>query len=134
MKIHMKKIIVFYVIILIAIILNTVPTFAASNLILNSSFEDVSGTMPSNWSVDAWKCTLGAFDIKVETGSAHSGDKFVTITNNIINDIRLKQTINVEKNSIYKLSCWIKTENAAIGKNETGANISIEGNGKHQLQ
>jgi len=95
------------------------------NLIQNPSFEDGTGGNPAQWSSWAWKPDADAVDFKLEKGAAHTGNNFVTITNNTENDARYAQTIKVEEGATYKLSCWIKTEN--VGKDNTGANISLEG-------
>jgi hypothetical protein len=95
------------------------------NLIQNASFEEGSGNIPSSWSTWAWKTESNVTEFKVEDGDAHTGSRFVTIINKKENDARYRQTVSVSENTIYRLSCWIRTENAGSGK--TGANLSIEG-------
>lgn len=110
--------------ILLMISLCNIKVIAAANLIQNSSFEEITGDTPTGWTKNAWDKNAGS-ELKVETGGAHSGDKFVTIINKANNDARFSQKINVEENKIYKLSSFIKTDN--IGKEGAGACISIEG-------
>ncbi len=97
--------------------------FAEGNLLKNPSFEQAVGTNPDGW--ETWMYVSQGATMTVENGQGHTGSKFVSITNNAENDARFKQAIPVKANSIYKLSCWAKTEN--VGKDKTGAIISIDG-------
>ena len=99
--------------------------FAAVNLVKNPSFEDGTGAMPTEWQSGAYIEKPGVTDFKWESNNAHSGKKYVTITNNSENDARFKQDVPVKENAFYKLSCWTKTKN--VGAQNKGANISIEG-------
>jgi dolichyl-phosphate-mannose-protein mannosyltransferase len=123
----MKRIIIFFSIFLFFILMNMTRVFAENNLVKNPSFEQENGNMPTEWLSDSYDKNQGASEIKYEKALAHSGESFVTIINNSTNDTRFKQDINVKENSIYKLSCWIKTEDVGSAQNEKGANISIEG-------
>lgn len=125
----MRRRIVFLSIFLfcILIMMNKTQVFAENNLVKNPSFEQENGNMPSEWLSDSYDKSLGASEIKYEKASAHSGERFVTIINHSTNDTRFKQDINVKENSIYKLTCWIRTEDVGSSQNEKGANISIEG-------
>lgn len=107
------------------IFIAVIPVFAAANLVSNPSFEEESGGLPAAWQFSSFAHTPGAADFKLEKGGAHSGDRFVTIVSHIKNDVRFRQDIPVKENTIYKLSCWIKTEN--VGTDAKGANLSIDG-------
>jgi hypothetical protein len=125
----MRRISVFSSIFLFFILVNMNMTrvSAENNLVKNPSFEQETGNIPTEWLSDSYDKNQGASEIKYEKAMAHSGESFVTIINNSTNDTRFKQDITVKENSIYKLSCWIKTEEVGSGQNEKGANISIEG-------
>ncbi|MDP4145257.1 MAG: hypothetical protein Q8936_12375 [Bacillota bacterium] len=121
----MKKIISGFLCMLLIFAVYNVRVSAATNLIQNGSFEDVTGNNPNGWTISVWDKKSNGSVLKVETGTGHTGSKFVTITNNINNDARYTQKVNVEENKMYKLSGYIKTNN--ISKQGSGACLSIEG-------
>ncbi|HEY9062113.1 MAG TPA: carbohydrate binding domain-containing protein [Pseudobacteroides sp.] len=114
----MKKIVTILIMIILAF--SAVSAYAEGNLLLNPSFEEVTGENPTGW--EPWGYNGGSV-FKVEEGEGHSGKKFVSITSESENDARYKQTVAVKENSTYKLSCWVKTEN--VGADKTGAIISL---------
>jgi len=95
------------------------------NLALNPSFEEDDNGRPMFWNTWDWKNDRSVTSYHIETGEAHSGEKFATIVNDKENDARFRQLINVKENSMYRISCWVKTEN--VGFTGLGANISITG-------
>lgn len=99
--------------------------FAQVNSVMNAGFEGGSGDNISAWDKNVWDKNAGVTKIKFDETQKHSGNRSVFITNNSPNDARLEQEINVDKNSYYKLSCWIKTENVGMGNK--GANLSVAG-------
>jgi hypothetical protein len=99
--------------------------FATENLVKNSSFEEGTGGMPSDWISNAYVKSPGITDFKWESDNAHSGNKYVTIINSADNDSKFKQDVSVKENAMYKISCWTKTKN--VGTRNKGANISVEG-------
>lgn len=121
MKFQIKNL--FYVI-LVFFLLN-LKAYAATNLIENGSFENSNNNQLTNWTSNAWNKEANGSEFKTESGSAKDGSKFITIKNNVNNDARYSQKVTVQENKIYKLSCYIKTEN--ISKEGAGACISIEG-------
>lgn len=98
-------------------------------LIPNSSFEegDFAPTgSPTGWSRDLYDPSgLLTWD----DTQAHSGSKSVKIEATTPNDARWIQTVNVQPNTLYELSGWIKTENVGHSPQEVdaGANISLLG-------
>ncbi|PKH06836.1 hypothetical protein [Moritella sp. Urea-trap-13] len=95
------------------------------NLILNNSFEegDYSPTeTPTSWGKDAWRFSSAIFTW--DDTQARIGDKSVKIDAPVTNDARWIQTVDVESNSWYSLSGWIKTENVATSP---GASLSLLG-------
>lgn len=121
----MKKTMSFIIVLVLVLSVSVSYVYAGTNLLANPSFEEDAAGKPAAWETGSWEKVS---DFKYETGAAQEGTKFVTITNSKEDDGRYKQTVNVKENSMYKLSCWIKTENIPQGPTQKGANISIEGN------
>jgi dolichyl-phosphate-mannose-protein mannosyltransferase len=94
---------------------------AAGNLIINPGIED-SDSVISNWRVLTFERGVSIF--RIDTTQAHTGGKCATISNNVLDDARLVQTVNVTGGASYLIGGWIKAEN--IGADGAGANISIE--------
>lgn len=94
------------------------------NILFNNSFELTGDDEPTNWTTKSWNKDPGAAEFKIETENPHSGEKYVSITNKVENHSRYIQSVLVEENKKYKISCYIKTEN--VSENGKGANISIE--------
>lgn len=120
----LKKMKIFFFVTLITMSLST-NIFAEGNLIKNGSFEEEQGGIPTNWMYHSYVKDDGAAEFKIETDGANSGNKCVTIVNNVENDSRCIQVINAQPNKKYKLSCYIKAEN--IGDSGNGAILSVEG-------
>jgi len=91
------------------------------NLAHNPGFEDYDSSGPFSWIYWSWenKGTAGIDNTTYRSGSASA-----YIENNVETDTRYMQKIKVKPNTIYRLSCWVKTE--GIGDTGKGANISIE--------
>jgi len=122
----MRKRISLFFAALYAILIFTAMVYSEEeNLLQNASFEEGEANTPTSWSSWAWDTKQDVTEFKLESGAAHSGSRFVTIINNKENDARYRQMVNIKEESFYRLSCWIKTDN--VGKEKTGANISIEG-------
>lgn len=100
---------------------------AGSNLVRNPSFEQETSAMTQMWESDQWDKNAGVTEVLYEKGLGHTGDSFVTIINHSVNDTRFKQVIEIKKDTMYRVTCWIKTEDVGEGQNGKGANISIEG-------
>lgn len=94
-----------------------------ANRLKNPGFEELSGKMPANWSASAYKNTPDEVEFLVEEGNAHSGERCLSIVNRELNDSKVEQSITIEPGKIYKVSCWIKTEN--IMQQAGSANITI---------
>jgi dolichyl-phosphate-mannose-protein mannosyltransferase len=119
-----KRIVMFFV--LLVVFFYSMPAMAdGTNIVPNSGFEEGSGDMAASWTENVWDKNAGATEIKWDESQKHSGSKSVCIINSSTNDSRLQQEIAVEGNSLYKLSCWIKTEN--VGMDSKGANLSVGG-------
>lgn len=96
----------------------------ADDILSNGSFEVIDGNLPKDWSVDVWS-KHGKTGFYVEHENTHTGNNYITIENNDEDDAKLVQSINVKPNTVYLISCWVKTYD--IGENAKGANISVIG-------
>ncbi|MGE5551472.1 MAG: glycosyltransferase family 39 protein [Bacteroidota bacterium] len=106
-------------------ILSVLPIGASANLIANGGFENVAAGQPEMWSRDVWVQGDDATRFSVETGRAHTGARCAVIESYKENDAKLVQHVRVKPGTVYKLSCWIKAENA--GPETKGANITVLG-------
>ena len=102
--------------------------------IANPGFEDGlndSGLLnaPPDWGVYDYRAQHTEdpvmTQITADTGIYHTGFASVRIESSSVNDVRLYQMIPVDPDSIYLLSCWIKT--SGIDDSGVGANISALG-------
>ncbi|HEY9062191.1 MAG TPA: phospholipid carrier-dependent glycosyltransferase [Pseudobacteroides sp.] len=112
-------------VIILAVSLCGVSFAEGSNILKNPGFEDAD--KPYSWDQDIWEASDGQKEIKVVNNVFHSGKQCAVIINSKEGDSRLKQTVDVQSDSLYKISGWIKTEN--VGDTNKGANFSV-----HMLQ
>lgn len=99
------------------------PKSGGSANIANGSFEslDSSGFMPKGWEYTSYLNDTSVSNAVVVKDAARGN--VVKLTNAELDDAHFTQTISVQANTIYKLSCYIKTENVSGG---AGANIALE--------
>lgn len=91
------------------------------SLIVNGGFEQEVAGVPVGWSQDAWK-TDGSTVFRLER--TESG--VVAVVENIQpNDARWSQKVEVEPDTIYRLSGRVRAEN--VGMSATGANLTVLG-------
>lgn len=102
-------------------ILVSTQMFAGENLIKNPGMESMSHGKPDNW--DTWEFNESDAKYSIESGAAREGNRYGVIRCNKENDARFIQEVDVKENKIYRISCWVKTEN--VGTKVLGANISI---------
>lgn len=114
-----------YMGIAILLVLGAVLLADRSNIVHNPDFEMVSYSAPSDWVAQAQNMASGATVFDTDKTQKHSGNTSVLVVNNSPNYASYLQMIRVKKNSYYKLSCWIKTDNVGMGKK--GAYIFAEG-------
>ena len=67
----------------------------------------------------------GVSKVSFDTENYYSGAASIRIESYSINDVRYYQYVPVEPNSVYRISCRIKTE--SVGDAGIGANVSIYG-------
>lgn len=98
----------------------------AGELIYNGSFEilDEDG-MPDGWFTDQYNHQEGYTSFSVASDIAEDGQYSACINNMGDNDARFAQTVDVEPESLYCLSGYIRALD--IPDSGLGANLSIEG-------
>lgn len=98
-------------------------SLAEGNLAQNGSFSALNeeSGLPEGWFYEAWYDEEG--DRLVETVADPALGSLVHIVNYTDNDVRLCQSIAVEPNSYYLLSCNVKVVNVEGG---AGANLSVK--------
>lgn len=80
---------------------------SAGNLLKNSSFEEGDPPIPVYWRSHTWS---GTAEFHV-SGEKHLGHRSVWIQSLEGADAGLQHTVNLDTNTVYRLSGWIKTEN-----------------------
>jgi putative membrane-bound dehydrogenase-like protein len=95
---------------------------ANANLIANDSFENERDGRPADWNT-ATHSGRGDFTLG-DVG--HSGSRSARISSENGGDISWSQRVNVEPNTAYKLTAWIKTDNV---RGAMGALLNM-----HELQ
>lgn len=95
---------------------------AEENLLRNGDFSDVNGDMPAEWEKGMWLTDMGVSILKVES-DGYDGN-CISVQNVASNDARFAQTVSVEPNTLYRISCMCMAE--GIGEEGAGATISIE--------
>ena len=99
---------------------------ADENLLYNGSFEILDGDgLPDGWYTDQYNQQEGYTNFSVLTGDAQEGQHSVQIENLGDNDARFAQRVEVEPDSLYCLSGYIRAE--GIPDSGLGANLSVEG-------
>ncbi|NMB33186.1 MAG: hypothetical protein GX992_02945 [Clostridium sp.] len=121
----MSKKIILLISIAVLMLSSTISLCAAKQgMLFNNSFELTDDNFPVNWFTKNWLQDSSQPEYKIETGDYHSGEKCISITNNVEDHSRLIQAVSVDENKNYKVSCYIKTEN--VSEEGKGANISVE--------
>ena len=94
-----------------------------NNLVRNGSFSETDAAgMPVGWEKDMWFTDAGVSKFYVDE-NGYDGN-CAAIINFSDNDARFRQTISVEPDSYYRLSCLAMAENC--GEEGYGATLSIE--------
>ena len=96
------------------------------NLLYNGSFEILGKDgLPDGWYTDQYNQQEGYTNYAVLTGDAQEGEHCVQIENLGDNDARFAQRVEVEPESLYCLSGYIRAQE--IPDSGLGANLSVEG-------
>lgn len=103
------------------------PSFAlgAPVTVQNPGFEEENAGFPSMWSKYDWKASEGSTSFRQDLEVRHSGSSSALIDSPVPNDARFKQEIPCGSDMLYKISCWVRTEN--VGNDAKGANLSVDG-------
>ena len=109
---------------LLIIYLFTIGTACAGNLLENADFTEMdSDGLPAGWYTDAYILEAGYTRFQYAEGDADHPCA-VSIQNIGENDARFAQTVEVEPDSLYLFSGYIRAEGVEGGH---GANLSVEG-------
>ena len=97
----------------------------AENMLTNGSFEEIdSEGHPIGWIEDAYNRDEGYTVFSITDGDAEDGHRAASIRNIGQNDARFAQRVEVEPESLYRFSGYIRAKDIEEGR---GANLSIEG-------
>ncbi|MDD5603812.1 MAG: glycosyltransferase family 39 protein, partial [Eubacteriales bacterium] len=100
---------------------------AGGNLLKNPGFELEKDGQLSCWGIYDWRNNERITELKFDDTVKRSGTGSAYISSLYDNDARIKQTVKVEQDTYYRISCWVMTKD--VGNQNIGANISIEGLG-----
>lgn len=96
-----------------------------ANLIQNGDFEQTENGLPAGWYTESYD---GKGQFSVQPGG-YDGGNCIRIINDVYEDSRFVQKVNVNPNAIYRLSAWIKTENVSAElnaeENRGCANVAV---------
>lgn len=95
------------------------------NLVSNQGFENGQTGSFDGWNTYIWDKNQGATEIRNDGQQKATGLTSACIVNSSANDSRLTQSVPVEGNTYYKLSCMVRAKN--VGAGAKGANISVDG-------
>jgi putative membrane-bound dehydrogenase-like protein len=98
---------------------------APDNLVANSSFDKIEGSVPSSWHTVHYS---GRADLQV-SDQGHGGGHSVSISSDSGADASWTTQVRVQPRTDYKLSAWIKTANVKKVAGGFGAMLNI-----HELQ
>ena len=105
-------------------ILFLLPVYALGeeNLLKNGDFELTDAGFPEDWYEDAYYTSTAVSTFSLEK-DGYSGN-CIRVTNISENDARFTQTVSVQPDTIYKITCMCRAENIPEGL--IGATISIK--------
>ncbi|MBU1026464.1 MAG: hypothetical protein KKA31_01915, partial [Candidatus Margulisbacteria bacterium] len=82
---------------------------------------------PKEWQVEAWKDEEAICAYAVTSKVKYQGNYSARIEHDGLADSRFVQEVEVEPDTFYKLSGWVRTEN--VGRDVRGAYLEIQGTG-----
>ena len=107
---------------LAALMLLMAGALAEENLLTNGDFSALEGGLPAGWSVEQWFMEDGVSALSVDP-DGYDGNS-AHIQNFSLNDARFAQTVAVEPDTLYRISCVCRA--SGIGDAGAGATISIK--------
>ena len=112
----------FCVLISILMLSSALAALAEENLLVNGDFSETDGFNPSGWSREMWFTDEGVSALSIET-DGYEGS-CISVSNFGLNDARFAQTVSVEPDTLYRISCLCRAE--GIGDSGIGATISVK--------
>ena len=91
-------------------------------LVENGSFDTEDSDLPDGWQLTGWDLSDSTSTYQIV--SIDDRTNCVYINNMYPNDYRLEQTISVEPDSFYRITCYVKTKGIQ-DEESAGANISL---------
>ena len=116
----MRKIVSIFVALLLSIV--SVCALAEENMLSNGDFSLSSGDFPDGWSIEVWYTDAGVSALTVES-DGYDGD-CIRVSNLSENDARYAQTVAVEPDTLYRISCMCRA--SGIPDGSIGATSSIK--------
>ncbi len=110
-----------FVWLLAAALLAAWPALAEENLLQNGDFEQVHDGWPVSWEEDMWLYDVGVTYLELREGGADGG-LCALVENVSSNDARFVQTVEVQPDTVYRLTGFVKAEGIDP---ETGAGASL---------
>ena len=118
----MKKLISILVALIICLALPFGALAEGKNLVKNGDFENPGAdNLPAGWRFVAYYNDPESSNASIEHDAEHGN--VLLLASTIPNDLHFNQVVKVKSDKVYKISCFIKTENVKGG---AGANIAIE--------
>ena len=112
----------FYCLLLIVLLCFPSLALGEENLLKNADFEAADAGLPADWFEDAYYMSTTASSFALEA-DGYSGS-CIRVTNLTENDARFMQTVSVEPDTTYKITCLCRAE--GIPEGSIGATISIK--------
>jgi dolichyl-phosphate-mannose-protein mannosyltransferase len=98
-------------------------SFAQDNILYNADFEILEGSLPQGWAAHTYTDNPEAVKFSMGHEDAYSGRNYIIIENLQPEDAKLMQTVEVEPDTTYKISCYAKV--FYMGEGGAGANLSL---------
>lgn len=100
---------------------------AGQNLLKNPGFEDARKGLPKSWDVNSWQASKEKTVVNADGVIYRSGHRSLQIVHFLPNDTAVSQAVNVDPETIYRISGWIKTDKLKNIQGGIGAALSIGG-------
>lgn len=97
------------------------------NLLSNSGFEKVHKGKAKDWTTSSWQAGEANVKILYDGSVYRSGSRSLRIVHPLSNDTSVMQTLNVEPDTVYRISGWIKTQQVQSAQGRIGATMCIDG-------
>ena len=115
----MRKLICIFLILLLCL---CPMALAEDNLLINGDFSDYAGEFVTGWDREMWFTDVGVSSLTIDPDGYDGA--CISVQNVGENDARFAQTVDVEPDTLYRISCMCRAE--GIGDTGIGATISIK--------